>query len=89
MFTVGNVLRQTIYDEPEMTIRHVAEIVAAIEPFDETERSHQSETLAWLHSTDDIYRRAKPATPSPHLVAYAVLADPSDPHMARFLAKVR
>lgn len=61
-----------------MAIRRVVEIVAAIEPFDETERSHQAEALAWLDRTDDIYRRVKPGTPSPHLVAYAVLADPSD-----------
>jgi 8-oxo-dGTP diphosphatase len=61
-----------------VAIRRVVEIVAAIEPFDETERSHQARALAWLHSTDDICRRAKPATPSPHLVSYAVLADPSD-----------
>ncbi|WP_228539368.1 NUDIX hydrolase [Nocardia sp. XZ_19_385] len=32
--------------------------------------------MAWLDATDDIFRRAKPATPSPHLVAYVVLVDP-------------
>jgi 8-oxo-dGTP diphosphatase len=56
----------------------VRELVAAIEPADETERAHQADTLAWLDRTSDIYRRAKPATPSRHLVAYAVLMDPRD-----------
>jgi 8-oxo-dGTP diphosphatase len=56
----------------------VAETVAAIDPFDEIERRHQADALTWLASTRDIYRRIKPATPSPHLVAYAVLADPGD-----------
>jgi 8-oxo-dGTP diphosphatase len=56
----------------------VAGLVAAIEPFDDAERSHQADTLAWLASTDDIYRRIKPMTPPRHLVTYAVLADPRD-----------
>jgi 8-oxo-dGTP pyrophosphatase MutT (NUDIX family) len=56
----------------------VAALVAAIEPFDDTERAHQADTLAWLASTNDIYRRARPATPPRHLVSYAVLADPRD-----------
>ena len=43
--------------------RAVARIVAAIEPFDEVERSHQVDVLAWLASTSDVYRRVKPATP--------------------------
>jgi 8-oxo-dGTP diphosphatase len=58
--------------------RDVAALVAAIEPFDDTERAHQADALAWLASTSDIYRRARPATPPRHLVSYAVLADPRD-----------
>jgi 8-oxo-dGTP pyrophosphatase MutT (NUDIX family) len=54
----------------------VAELVAAIDPFDSAERAHQADALAWLARTQDIYRRAKPATPPRHLVSYAVLADP-------------
>jgi 8-oxo-dGTP pyrophosphatase MutT (NUDIX family)/MFS family permease len=55
-----------------------SETIAGIEPFDEMERVHQADALAWLACTRDIYRRVKPATPSPHLVAYAVLADTRD-----------
>lgn len=54
----------------------VAEIVSGIAPFDGLEREHIEETLAWLASTDDVFRRVKPATPRRHLVCYAVLVDP-------------
>ncbi len=40
-------------------LRAVARIVAAVEPFDEVERSHQADALAWLASTSDVYRRVK------------------------------
>jgi 8-oxo-dGTP diphosphatase len=56
----------------------VRELIAAITPADETERAHQSDALAWLDRTRDIYRRSKPATPPLHLVSYAVLLDPRD-----------
>ncbi len=58
--------------------RGVARLVAAIEAFDDTERAHQADVLAWLDRTPDVYRRVKPATPPRHLVSYAVLADPRD-----------
>jgi 8-oxo-dGTP pyrophosphatase MutT (NUDIX family) len=56
----------------------IADLVAGIIPFDDRERAHQAEALAWLARTKDIYRREKPGVPSPHLVAYAVLADLAD-----------
>lgn len=58
--------------------RDVAALVAAIEPYDDTERAHQADVLAWLASTPDVCRRVKPATPPRHLVSYAVLASPRD-----------
>ncbi len=58
--------------------RGVAALVAAIEPWDDVERSHQADVLAWLASTPDVYRRVRPATPPRHLVSYAVLTDPRD-----------
>jgi 8-oxo-dGTP diphosphatase len=60
------------------TVRAVRTLVAAIVPGDATEAAHQRDALAWLDSSPDIYRRAKPATPSRHLVSYAVLIDPRD-----------
>ncbi|MGY2122474.1 NUDIX hydrolase [Nocardia gipuzkoensis] len=54
----------------------VAAIVNRIEPLDELEQRHIEVTRAWLASTDDIFRRVKPATPPRHLVSYVVLVDP-------------
>jgi 8-oxo-dGTP diphosphatase len=56
----------------------ICELVAALTPFDELEARHRSDCLAWLARTDDIFRRAKPRTPSPHLVAYFLLHDEAD-----------
>jgi 8-oxo-dGTP diphosphatase len=55
----------------------VRQLVAGIAPADDVERSHQADVLAWLSGTQDVYRRAKPATPPRHLVSYAVLVDPA------------
>ncbi|MGO4615461.1 NUDIX hydrolase [Nocardia sp. 2YAB30] len=54
----------------------VAEIVDAIAPLDSLEQEHIDTALAWLASTDDVFRRAKPAMPPRHLVSYVVLVDP-------------
>lgn len=54
----------------------VAALIAGITPYDELEQRHAAAVSAWLDSTDDIFRRTKPATPSPHLVSYVVLTDP-------------
>ncbi|MEU5721088.1 NUDIX domain-containing protein [Micromonospora sp. NPDC047738] len=53
-------------------------LVEALTPGDELEARHRAETLAWLAGTDDIFRRRKPGTPSPHLVAYFLLRDEAD-----------
>ena len=37
--------------------------------------AHRAAALAWLRSTDDVFRREKPATPDPHLVAYVIVVD--------------
>jgi 8-oxo-dGTP diphosphatase len=56
----------------------ILELVASLEPFDEVEAEHRAGTLEWLGSTDDVYRRVKPATPPRHLVSYVVPVDPDD-----------
>ncbi|MGC1209987.1 MAG: NUDIX domain-containing protein [Micromonospora sp.] len=53
-------------------------LVEALTPTDELEARHRAECLAWLAGTDDIFRREKPRTPSPHLVAYFLLRDEGD-----------
>lgn len=52
------------------------DLVAGIEPADLLERAHRADVLAWLGTTDDVYRRVPPATPPQHLAAYALLHDP-------------
>jgi 8-oxo-dGTP diphosphatase len=61
--------------QPPRTVREQA---AAITAADDVERKHQRGALAWLDSSRDVYRRAKPATPPKHPVSYAVLVDPQD-----------
>ncbi len=56
----------------------VAALIAGIDPYDPIERGHQADALSWLAGTRDIYRRVKPATPSPHVVSYAMVADPRE-----------
>ncbi|MGC4886050.1 NUDIX hydrolase [Micromonospora sp. DT227] len=53
-------------------------LVEALTPGDELEARHRAAALVWLAGTEDIFRRVKPRTPSPHLVAYFLLRDPSD-----------
>ncbi|WP_278263780.1 hypothetical protein [Nocardia sp. AG03] len=54
----------------------VGDVVGRIVPFDAVEEEHVAETLRWLGSTDDVYRRVKPDVPARHLVAYVVGAEP-------------
>ncbi|HVX46339.1 MAG TPA: NUDIX domain-containing protein [Mycobacteriales bacterium] len=53
----------------------VAQLVRGIAPVDELAEAHRDAAMQWLAATDDIYRRVKPSTPSPHLVAYFLLVD--------------
>jgi hypothetical protein len=56
--------------EPMQAARLLDEIYALIDrlqPFDALEARHRFECLAWLRETDDVFRRVKPRTPSPHL----------------------
>jgi 8-oxo-dGTP pyrophosphatase MutT (NUDIX family) len=55
----------------------VHDVVANLTPFDALESEQIADTLRWLETTDDVFRRSKPATPARHLVSYAVLLDPS------------
>lgn len=53
----------------------IREEVASIEPFDELERAHRAEALAWIDSGVELCRTQKPAIPPKHLVSYFVLVD--------------
>ncbi|MFC0623861.1 NUDIX hydrolase [Kribbella deserti] len=62
----------------DIAVDRIYRLVEGIRPFDELESAHRSEALQWLTKTADVFRRSKPATPSPHLVSYVVLLDPTD-----------
>src|ERR1700734_1457421 len=62
----------------EASVRAVHDLVAGIRPWDDLEREHREKTLTWLESTNDVFRRAKPAIPPCHLVSYVVIVDPRD-----------
>jgi 8-oxo-dGTP diphosphatase len=55
----------------------ITDLVSGIEPTDHLGREHRRNALSWLARTDDIFRRLKPRTPSPHLVSYFLLVDRS------------
>ncbi|MER6592135.1 NUDIX domain-containing protein [Micromonospora purpureochromogenes] len=64
---------------PDMRVLdEIRALVESIAPLDELEAAHRAQCLDWLAATDDVFRRAKPRTPSPHLVAYFLLRDATD-----------
>jgi ADP-ribose pyrophosphatase YjhB (NUDIX family) len=56
----------------------VYDLVCALTPADDVEAGHRLDVMRWLESTDDVYRRVKPATPPRHLVSYVVPVDATD-----------
>ncbi|MDG4832922.1 NUDIX domain-containing protein [Solwaraspora sp. WMMD1047] len=60
------------------SVAAVHELVTGLLPGDQLEAEHRSAARRWLESTDDVYRRAKPAEPPQHLVSYVVPVDPTD-----------
>jgi 8-oxo-dGTP diphosphatase len=60
------------------TVGIVHELVRGIDALDDLEAEHRRDTLRWLESTDDVFRRAKPATPPRHLVSYVAVVDSLD-----------
>lgn len=57
------------------TVEEVSRLLGRVVACDGLEAEHLASVLTWLDSTDDVFRRAKPATPSPHLVSYFVPVD--------------
>lgn len=54
----------------------IATTVAGITPYDELEKAHLDDTLAWINSGAAIFRIEKPDKPPKHLVSYCVVIDP-------------
>lgn len=53
----------------------LSQLVRSIQPLDDLEASHISQTLGWIESGAPLFRIQKPATPPQHLVSYFVLFD--------------
>ncbi len=49
--------------------------ILSINPFDELERLHVNDALAWVDSGVGLFRIIKPATPPRHLVSYFAVVD--------------
>ena len=62
----------------EDLVAGIAEIIAAIEPFDQLEGAHQEDALRWIGSGAPIFRIQKPDIPPKHLVSYFALIDNSN-----------
>ncbi|MDO9379159.1 MAG: NUDIX domain-containing protein [Nocardioidaceae bacterium] len=58
-------------------VDHVHRLVRDQRPIDAVGREHRDAVLAWLASTDDVFRRVRPAVPPRHLVSYVVVTDPA------------
>ncbi|MEO8062493.1 MAG: NUDIX domain-containing protein [Pseudomonadota bacterium] len=57
-----------------MSARVAAEL-SAIRPWDDIERAHLEDAIAWANSGAQLCRLEKPATPAKHLVAYFAVID--------------
>jgi 8-oxo-dGTP diphosphatase len=60
------------------SVEAIHKLVGNITSLDKLEAEHIADTLRWLESTDDIFRRSKPAIPDRHLVSYVILVDRSN-----------
>lgn len=58
----ANVIRSEILD-----------LISEITPYDNLEKDHISNAIAWINSGEQIFRVEKPANPPKHLVVYTVL----------------
>lgn len=54
---------------------HLLDLIGAIEPWDDLERSHLKAASQWIASGAPVYRVRKPDVPAMHLVSYFVVLD--------------
>jgi 8-oxo-dGTP diphosphatase len=55
----------------------VFDAISQIEPYDDLEKEHRADALAWVESNAPLFRITKPDVPPKHLVSYFVLIDTS------------
>ncbi len=54
---------------------HLMELIGAIEPWDDLERTHLETAMRWVASEAPVYRVRRPDVPAMHLVSYFVVLD--------------
>ncbi len=54
---------------------HLLELIGAVEPWDELERTHRETATQWICSGAPVWRVRKPDVPAMHLVSYFVVLD--------------
>ncbi|MFI5680140.1 NUDIX domain-containing protein [Streptomyces cellulosae] len=54
---------------------HLLELMDAVEPWDELERTHRETATQWIAGGSPVYRVRKPDVPAMHLVSYFVVLD--------------
>ncbi len=60
----------------EFTMRKtLSKLIQEIRPFDELEKEHIADALAWISSGVEVYKITGPDIPPKHLTAYGVLID--------------
>lgn len=60
-------------DEPQR--RHLTELLHRITPWDDQERTHRDDALAWIGCGAPLYRTSTPDIPATHLVSYFAALD--------------
>ncbi len=71
-------MREGITTSEVVAARTAAErALEAIRPWDDVEREHRADALAWVRGPQPIWRTRTPDEPPKHLVSYFVLVDPS------------
>lgn len=53
----------------------ISDLLKQVIPFDQVEKAHIVDALAWIKSGVEIFRIEKPETPPKHLVSFCVLVD--------------
>ena len=53
----------------------IMELLRSVSPFDDIEKSHIADALAWIGSGTEVYKIKGPDIPPKHLTAYGVLID--------------
>jgi 8-oxo-dGTP diphosphatase len=58
--------------------KKISDLIGKVNPFDQIEKDHISDTLDWIESGAEIFKIKSPDVPPKHLVSFSVLFDPEE-----------